>query len=342
MNRENYIIYSYCDVNFLHRFLGLYQSIRRTNKSVPVVNVCLCENSYNVGNSLKKSVFFNDPNLIFIHPDEIYKTSIANKSLGLFKQQKEFYFYLSAFALEYIYEKFRGVNYYLYLDADIFFYDDPDILISEIENLDFDICASKHHLNYILSMLGQNHGHYNVGVNIFNNKSTGLKPFIDNWIYFIDNWQTLSPLKYFSDQIYLDYSDKFSFKIIDFKSEAVNIGPWGKLSKFKMSPEGYTYNDKKLVCFHYSGIKEKENGEYFIDLSKYFSVRNSVVFELYKEYVEVVSIMKNNILEFHNNKTENKILHTSNVFFRYLKKMVLLPLSFSNMKFMASKKLIKK
>jgi len=196
----------------------------------------------------------------------------------------EYFFTSTPAVCKYVLEKYEPVDELVYLDADLFFFQSPEIIFKEINGASISIVPHRFNfINYIRNI----YGYYNVGWVSFKKDREGIaclnKWYEDNLEWCFDKLT----FKKYADQKYLDYWEKDFKNICIIKNRGVNVGPWN-VGNYKISLKNnsiYVDNDP-LIFYHFASMKFLDGG-YYTTISSYFSYVSKEVKELiYAPYIK--------------------------------------------------------
>jgi hypothetical protein len=271
-------ICTYFDINFLPRGLALYHSLKKVQPDFVFYILTFDQETYKYLSQL------NEDKIILISIEEY--NSHFNTSIERFKDKKQYYFTATPNLCLYLIEKYHEIDILLYLDSDVYVYNSLDPLYEEFS--DFSIGFTAHRLHPLIKLYARSYGKYNVGVNLFRNSETGLKCLRD-WKSDCDSWYPDIPgypLKFFSDQIFLDsWPERYEgVKIIE--NIGVNVCHWNAANyKFSKYNDKYYVNGAPLVIYHFSSLrKETENVWSANSIYAFVSIKN-VLLDLYTNYI---------------------------------------------------------
>jgi len=280
MSHKKYIC-SYFDYNFLPRGLALYYSIKRYHDDFDFFVLAFDSQTYKYLRNLNEN---------HLHPvsveeyDNYFKTSASK-----FEDKKQYYFSATPNICLYLLEKNPEIDVLLYLDADVYLFNSLNALYSEFGDYSIGFCP--HRVNPLLRVIVKHYGKYNVGVNLFRNSETGVKCLRD-WKEECDSWYQDKPgypLKFFSDQIFLDsWLQKYSgVKLIT--NIGINVCYWNASNyTFSKLSDQYYVNDKVLIIFHFSSLR-KENDKVWNTNSIYgFASIKGTLMDIFKEYIKQI------------------------------------------------------
>jgi hypothetical protein len=149
------------DWNYLPKGLALYKSLVSTStESFKLYYLCLDETSY------KKLIRLRLPNIL---PISLQTIERQNEELGTARANRpynEYCWTLASYFCDWLLSK-EDLEHVCYIDSDILFYADIDILYKEIGPKDVGIVAHRH------NAVGDRDGAYNVGVIYFRGSKIG-------------------------------------------------------------------------------------------------------------------------------------------------------------------------
>ncbi|WKZ25979.1 MAG: glycosyl transferase [bacterium] len=151
----------------------------------------------------------------------------------------------------YIFKKSPKTMYVCYLDADEYFYSNPQIIIDEAYK--GSMLAVEHRYLKGMERLIVEDGQFNVAVNVFKNDSTGIKCLKRwrnqclDWCYWRFEDGKLG------DQLYLnEWPRLYGKKLVISKNIGVNVAPWNHSQyKVRKVKSDIYINKTKLVCYHF-------------------------------------------------------------------------------------------
>jgi hypothetical protein len=172
----------------------------------------------------------------------------------------------------------------IYLDADLYFFDDPQRVIREIG--DSSIAIIEHNYPWFLETLAKKYGKYNVGLLGFRNNQEGGKA-LDWWAGQCINWCHDYPEKgKYADQGYLNSLPKLSPNLMVLTNRAFNLAPWNTAASSVQLKRGKVFVGKnQLNFFHFHGLKKM--GSFWVSSQmNYLSPLPRPIFnKIYKPYI---------------------------------------------------------
>jgi len=294
-------ICTYFDINFLPRGMALIDSLEKNCDDFILYILALDDDVVAYFKQLNKK----NIQIITLEEYSIYFSIDTSR----YKNKKEFYFSLTPAICLYIMRNYKRVDLLLYLDADVYLFNNIEILYKEIDNASIAICS--HRLPWYINLVSKNYGIYNVGVNAFRNDKEGIE-CLEQWYKDCTEWtpnQKDYPLSFFSDQIWLDQWPKKYKNIKILEHIGINVAPWNAIQyKFSNQNGIFCVDDKPLVIYHFSSLKDLGDNKWHGNTS--FTIHNisGVLCEVYSKYIrhiEKYNFKKNNSiinLEFSGNK----------------------------------------
>ncbi|MFA6143777.1 MAG: glycosyltransferase [Sulfuricurvum sp.] len=271
-------ICTYFDKNFLPRGLALFYSIKKHSIDFKFYILSLDDETE------KYLLSLNEANIIVINMQQYAIHFSIDKSK--YNNEKEFYFSITPAICLYILKKYPDIDLLLYLDADVYLFNDLEILYDEIGSASIAMCS--HRLPWYVNIISTNYGIYNVGVNAFRNDKEG-KQCLERWFKDCSEWtkdQKDYPLSFFSDQIWLDQWPKMYKNIKIIENIGINTAPWNAVKYNFSKVNGRFYvNDKPLIIYHFSSLKRLDALTWHGNTG--FTILNisGKLLEIYKEYI---------------------------------------------------------
>jgi hypothetical protein len=271
-------ICTYFDYNYLPRGLALYESVRKYHRNFDFFILAFDDATYEfltkIGDERIKPVHFESYNSYF------------NTSADKFPDRKQYYFSSTPNLCLYLIDKFPEIDVLLYLDADVYIFNPLDLLYGEFA--DSAIGITPHRINPFLKMVVKHYGSFNVGVNLFRNNSTGIR-CLKEWKSDCDSWYPGKPgypLKFFSDQIFLDsWPEKFrDVKIIE--NPGVNLVYWNVANhKLSVTDGSFLVDGNPLLVFHFSSLTKIDDRSWNTNSVYGLASVKGILREIYVKYI---------------------------------------------------------
>jgi len=163
-----------------------------------------------------------------------------------------------------------------YIDSDLFFYSDPSILLSELDEHKKNVLITEHRYSYLPRLYEEKRGgRFCVQFVTFRNEEDSLK-ILNKWREQCIKW---CYARYedgkFGDQKYLDEWPQLYDNIHILQHQGGGIAPWN-LQQYNLFKDGNSIKGKvrktgsefNVVFYHFQYVKFLENGSY--DLGWYF------------------------------------------------------------------------
>jgi hypothetical protein len=181
-------------------------------------------------------------------------------------------------------ERYPEVDLLTYLDSDLFFFADPELLYEEIgEN---SVALIGHRFPPHLQEM-EDHGKYNVGWLSFRRDEPGLaclkwyRERCNEWCY--DRVEEGR----FADQKYLDYFPGKFPGVIELEHKGANLAPWN-IANYTLTRNAAAVmvDEHPLIFYHFQGIKQVWGPLYDSGLFGYRAALSPLIREaIYKPYL---------------------------------------------------------
>jgi hypothetical protein len=247
------------------------------------------------------------------------------------RTKKEYCWTCTPLIILYVLEHF-GVENCTYIDADLYFYSSPDILINEMQNKSVLITEHRYSKKNDFSKTS---GKYCVQFLTFKNNSLGLR-VLKYWKDACIEWCfARSEDGKFGDQKYLDdWISRFDC-IYELNNVGGGVAPWNVQQYQIINKKNVLYikekkNKKlsKLVFYHFHGLVFYKNNTIELTNPTYL-LSKRVMKYIYKPYIEKLEHFKQNLKQIGYSIEENEIVETTNkkpltfkyIFYIYLKEI---------------------
>jgi hypothetical protein len=281
---------TYFDHRYLSRGLALYKSLNNYCKNFKLFILCLSQNCYDILRSKDlKNVFLLRLEEIEDCDEELLEAK-RNRTLI------EYYFTLTPSYILYILKNFEEIDLITYLDADIYFFSNPQPIFEEMG--ESSIAIISHRFPKRLKHF-EKYGVYNVSWMSFRRDINGLsclkwfRERCNEWCY--DRIE----LDKFADQKYLEKFEELFNKVHIIQHKGANVAPWN-IENYNITISGsqiYIEN-QVLIFYHFHGLKKILPFLYDTGLSNYGSslfkvVRNNIYLPYIKDLIEIENENKN-------------------------------------------------
>jgi len=280
------------DRNYLYKGLALYNSLRRHDKEFKLFVLCMDDVTYGFLNKMElKNVElislkeFEDPELLRIKNTRTFA---------------EYCWTCTASLILFLLKKYPTLDTMTYLDADMFFYSNPQPFFDEFNGNSIFITKNDFSKEYKrLSIYGK----YNVQFVIFRNDKHGIRA-LEWWRARTIEWCYSRSRGLFyrrnkgrsmqgGDQIYMnDWPTRFK-KVYVLQNKKFCLGPWNTTKYYIHLKDNIVYvEDTKLVFYHFHSF-EINNPNRVTLADGAYKINKSSKNLIYKAYIkEIKSIIK--------------------------------------------------
>lgn len=196
----------------------------------------------------------NLPGVKLVPLDELERATEGLASARANRSQIEFYYTCSPALPLFIIKSDPAIDLITYLDADLYFYADPELVFEELGTKSVGII--RHRLAPELAH-EERYSIYNVGWVTFRRDEAGLA-CLTWWCERCIEWCYLRLEEgRYADQKYLDYFPARFPNVVVLEHEGANLAPWN-ITNYRIGRvEGQiTVNGQPLVFFHFSGFQQ--------------------------------------------------------------------------------------
>jgi hypothetical protein len=266
------------DNNYLPHALTLSDSLNKHTQNYNLFMMCMDDISYNY---LKKNTPKNATILSHKDLEKKYSDLLIAKSN---RNDVEYFFTCSPSVCNFILEEFNSIKHITYLDADLYFFFNPEIIFDEIGEKS--IAIIEHRFHWITKRQIK-YGKFNVGWITFKNDLEGrrcLKDWRKNCIEWC--YQKVEDHR-FGDQKYLDkWPLKYSNLCI-VQNKGANVAIWN-IKNYNLSfLKGIQYVDEvPLIFYHFANINQLSKFTFNTNLSRVFvSLKGDLLSNIYLSYL---------------------------------------------------------
>lgn len=271
------------DSNYLDKGIVLYQSLENNAKNFCLYVLAMDDKCYDVLTEL------NFSNLEPIRLKDFENASLlkakANRSRG------EYCWTCSSSLIKYLFEQFN-LDYCTYIDADMYFYQDPQILVNEM-------IFSGSSAQVVEHRFARNDkrewrvGTYCVQFNTFKNDKIGLQ-ILDEWVdKCLECCSQIPDGVHWGDQKYLDpIVEKYRNRVNVLENLGGGVAPWN-VSQYKyvstianniVFQEKISHKMFELIFYHFEGVtyisRNKISAPTYLDTKS-----NRIITALYSDYL---------------------------------------------------------
>ena len=275
------------DKNYLTRALAMYYSLKKNADNFHLYFFAMDDTSYKILNILK----LENVTTIFIENIEDDKL----KKIKSERSKVEYYWTCTPVVTTYCLQNFK-INHVTYLDADLFFYNNPKILLEEMGDKTVLITEHLYSPHYFRSEI---FGKYCVQFVSFKNDESALK-VLNEWKNNCLNWcfDKIENGK-FGDQKYLDSWTNDYVNVHSLRNYGGLLAPWN-IQQFKIYDENgilmckNILNNKKydVVFYHFHFVRYYDNA--LIDIGDYY-LNENVKKYFYNDYINVLEKILNEL-----------------------------------------------
>jgi hypothetical protein len=274
---------TYFDRNYLVRGLTLYASLVRHASPFALWVLCFDDPTYDILSRLDL------PNL---RPISLQAFECGDEALLAAKpdrNQVEYYFTCTPSWLLYLLDHFPALRLLTYLDADLFFYSDPQPIYEEMG--DQSVLLVGHRFPKELRHR-EEYGIYNVGFLAFRNDSFA-KECLHWWRERCLEWcHDRVEHGRFADQKYLDDWPVRFRRVLALQHKGAGLAPWNVHNHSLVVRNGRVLVDcEPLVFFHFHNFKQLGRRLYDPGLARYRAQADSVLKRyVYTPYIEGLNV----------------------------------------------------
>jgi hypothetical protein len=167
---------------------------------------------------------------------------------------EEYCWTLKPVFLTHILEQNEFIDRITYLDADLYFHNNPELMFEGSENCS--VLLSEHDFNENIKNIEESVGKFNAGLISFKNNVSG-RLSMQWWKEQCLNWCLNTTITgQFGDQKYLNDMIKLFEEVCSIDVPGVNIAPWNdEKYKYKVVDDKLFIDDNPLILYHYCGFR---------------------------------------------------------------------------------------
>jgi hypothetical protein len=239
---------TYFDSHYLPRGLALYESLKRHSAGFRLWALCMDQACYRT---------LREMNLPENEPIALEEFERGDGELLCARRNRsaiEYYFTCTPSLCLYILNHRADVDAITYLDSDLFFFGDPQVVYDEMDGHSIGIIEHR----FPRRLQGNlRFGIYNVGWLTFRRDENGLaclrwwRERCNEWCY-----DRVEPERY-ADQKYLDRWPSLFSGVHVIRHEGANLAPWN-IANYRITREGQQVmvNGRPVIFFHFQGMKQ--------------------------------------------------------------------------------------
>lgn len=280
----------YCtlfDINYSPYGLTMYSSLKRHSDNFVLFILCLDDETH------KTITLMHLPEVRLISLSDLEKSDNSLISAKKNRSKVEYFFTCKPYLLLHIFDLFQEVNSLTYVESDLFFYANPNLILHSIE--DYSILITPHNFSTHYSNMAI-YGMYNGGWMSFKKDENSLK-CLSWWRDVCNAWcyKELNENRY-GDQKYLDeWENRFNnVRIID--NKGANLGTWNiENYNIHVINNNIFIDNEQLIFFHFHSFKKLSKKIYFTGYVKTLStriIREKIYKPFMYEYLKSVDIVE--------------------------------------------------
>jgi hypothetical protein len=266
----------YCtlfDSNYLARGLSLYDSLVTTNEDFLLYIIAFDYNAYRILAQMKLE------NLILIKLEDVENDDLMRVKGD--RTKAEYCWTCTSSVIEYLIERYNLAEV-TYLDADLYFFNKPSILLNEFEKSKGSVFITEHRFPPKHKML--KYGKYCVQFMTFKSNEEGLK-VLNWWKDKCIGWcyARLDDGK-FGDQKYLDNWTTMFPGIYVLQHLGGGVAPWNVI-QYNIT-QGPCVNGIPIVFYHFHHLRWYASGKIDLGIYKIPDTAIKFIYELYFQNIE--------------------------------------------------------
>ena len=283
------------DSVYLTRGLVMYESLRKTGESFHLYIVCFDDLAYQILGKIN----LPDVTLITLgefEDDELLRVK-PERSKG------EYCWTCTSSVIKYCLEHY-ALQEITYVDADLYFYQKPSILLHEFHKSGCSVSLSPHNYSTVYEWQAKTSGIYCVQFMTFKADEQGMK-ILSWWRDKCIDWcfSTFDQENdRFGDQKYLDKWPELFEGVYILKNQGAGVAPWN-IQNCQVE-EGPKVNGVPTVFFHYHGFKWLNDNRVILGGSYLLELRAVAVF--YQPYIKELLNQTLRVLQYDNNFSQGR------------------------------------
>jgi hypothetical protein len=273
---------TYFDQHYLPRGLALIASLQQHCPAFQMWVLCLDTTCY------ERLEQLHLPELHLIKLNELEHALPELRAARENRTLIEYYFTCTPALPLYVLERHPQAELLTYLDADMYFFDDPRPVLQQIAEHSITIVEHRYP-GYLRDM--EQYGRYNVGLLAFRRDEQGLA-CLRLWFQQCVEWcyDRLDGDRY-ADQKYLEQWPRLFENVLVLKHQGVNLAPWNLMNySFRRRGGRVQVGDQPLVLFHFHGFKRKRAWLYDTHTARYATrPPRTLQRHVYRPYIRALS-----------------------------------------------------
>ena len=275
------------NINYLDKGLALYDSLELVTTDFCLYVLAMDDKCYEVLCDIKRK------KLVPIKLEDFETEELV--SVKKDRKLGEYFWTCSSWIISYILDNYSP-EYCTYLDADLFFYSDPSVIITEMKRKRASVQVISHHfIKLIEEETSRIVGKYCVECNTFRNDRNG-RMLLDIWKrQVIEHCSLDGDGVYWGDQKYLDnWVDDYDF-VIASDNIGAGVAPWNisqYIFSFESKDNGQSISVKrnsrkeKLLFYHFENIEYIDDHTVNASLVLSWGINKHTITSIYIAYLE--------------------------------------------------------
>lgn len=303
MPEKQKLKYNYCtlfDSFYLSRGLALYESLLDHSSAFTLYIFPFDE----IAEKILLSLNLKNVIIVPLHDFETSELLEVKKE----RSKAEYCWTCTPSVISYVLNNLKAANC-TYIDADLFFYSNPDVLISELSETGKSVLITEHRYSLLPRIYEEKRsGRFCVQFMTFLNKKDSLA-ILETWRLQCIEWCFARHEDgKFGDQKYLDVWPQKYENVHILVNEGGGVAPWN-IQKYRFGKGGksicgfFRSNGKQfdVVFYHFQYVKFLRNATFDIG---WYNINSSIKELFYKPYTRLLLLIEERIKESENNYTK--------------------------------------
>lgn len=277
------------DSNYLDKGLVLHESMMEVMKTFKLYILSMDDKCFEILKSMKLS------NVTVISLKEFEDEEMLK--IKAERSRAEYCWTCSASLIDYVLETYKE-DYCTYIDSDLYFFKNPEVLIKEMTNADCSVQIVEHGFGkgIIAKEKVKGAGRYCVQFNTFQNDKYG-REILSTWKSQCRNHCSMAPGE-MGDQKYLsDWAERYE-KVHVLQHQGGGVAPWN-VFRFKSSAKEGWLIDKKtkeefeMIFYHFHHLEYVDENQVNINVfKKELGAEKELVYGIYRVYLSKMEAVK--------------------------------------------------
>ena len=277
------------DSNYLDKGLTLYVSMQEVMKEFKLYILAMDDKCRDILKKMELS------HVVVISQDEFEDDEL--RKIRSERSRAEYCWTCTASLIDYVFEQYQEA-YCTYIDSDLYFFKNPQVLLEEMKAHDCSVQIVEHGFGkgFIAEEKIKGAGRYCVQFNTFKNDVYG-REILSVWKGQCRNHCSMAPGE-MGDQKYLsDWEERYE-KVHVLKHQGGGVAPWN-IFRFKPANEKGWLIDKKtkecfeLIFYHFHHLEFEDECQVNLNVfKKELGSDKSLVYEIYRTYLKKMTEIK--------------------------------------------------